>query len=239
MSLINDALKRAKEAQGKQQQQPSPSTPGEAPFMETEPPPSSSKAPLFAGVVIAFLLVVLVWAYITSPGRNPAAAASDHLRVQESMETLELSSGEPGLAFDTASSRLHQLSAGKDAPPNPAAFMALPGAPAPEAMPSFAEPVPMQQTVRNEELPGTASVVPGRVASEPAMVAVAARDSSEFPAIKLQAIHFRLKRPSVLANGTTLYIGDSVEGAKVVEIQRQSVMLDYGGRTNWIHLRQQ
>jgi hypothetical protein len=237
MSLINDALKRAKEAQGKNPPQQSPSTPGGGPpFKESEPPPPSSRAPLFAGVVIAFLLLVLVWAYVTSPSRHPAEAATAHLHPQEQMETLELNSGDPGLAFDTTASRLHQITAGKEAPRIPAAFLALPEMPAPEPSSSVAEPSEARPEARSEESSAAARVALDAAASEAPVTPAGRRDASLFPEVKLQAIHFRLKKPSVMANGRTLYVGDSVEGAKVVDIQRQEVLFEYGGRTNSFRL---
>lgn len=59
-----------------------------------------------------------------------------------------------------------------------------------------------------------------------------------WPKLDLQGIFFRLKDPSVRINGTNLYVGNEIEGVRVVEIQRQSVIVQLGGETNVLTLGQ-
>jgi MSHA biogenesis protein MshK len=60
---------------------------------------------------------------------------------------------------------------------------------------------------------------------------------SEKPLFKLQAIYFRLKGPTVVINGKTLKVGDSIEGAKVLAIHRTSVDLEENGQKQTLTLR--
>lgn len=53
-----------------------------------------------------------------------------------------------------------------------------------------------------------------------------------WPKLDLQGIFFRLNNPSARINGTNLYVGNEIEGARVVDIQRQSVLVQLGGETN-------
>jgi hypothetical protein len=56
------------------------------------------------------------------------------------------------------------------------------------------------------------------------------------PKLKLQGIYFRRTNPSVLINGRTLFIGDRVEGARVVTIDRQIVTVEFGGQVSLLTL---
>jgi len=57
-----------------------------------------------------------------------------------------------------------------------------------------------------------------------------------FPKLKLQGIYFRRTNPSVLINGRTLFVGDRIEGARVVTVDRQTVTLEFSGQTNLLTL---
>ncbi len=69
-------------------------------------------------------------------------------------------------------------------------------------------------------------------ASTNALTAAAAASQAALPPLKLNAIFFRAKNPSVVINSKTLYIGDKVAQAKVLAIDRESVTLERGGQTN-------
>ena len=47
----------------------------------------------------------------------------------------------------------------------------------------------------------------------------------------LQAIYYRMKGPTVVINGKTLKVGEQVDGAKLVDIERTSAEIEYQG---WI-----
>src|SRR6266540_301435 len=51
-----------------------------------------------------------------------------------------------------------------------------------------------------------------------------------FPAVRVRGIIFEPDRPSALIGGKTYYIGDQVQGAKVVAITRDTVVLEIEGQ---------
>jgi len=57
-----------------------------------------------------------------------------------------------------------------------------------------------------------------------------------FPALKLQSIIFRLRNPSAVINGEMLGVGDTIKGARVVRIDRHTVSLEWKGGTNVLAL---
>jgi hypothetical protein len=59
----------------------------------------------------------------------------------------------------------------------------------------------------------------------------------KFPTLKLQGIYYRMSNPTVLINGQTLTVGDSIEGARIVKIERQGVVLEMGGQKKELTLR--
>ena len=50
-----------------------------------------------------------------------------------------------------------------------------------------------------------------------------------FPPLKLQAVFYRLRNPTVVINGKTLSKGEEVDGARVTDIERMSVVVDWNG----------
>jgi general secretion pathway protein B len=61
--------------------------------------------------------------------------------------------------------------------------------------------------------------------------------SSDAKPPRLQSIFFRMRSPSVIINGKTLGIGDSVDGIKVVSIQRTSVEVVQNGKYRTLTLQ--
>jgi hypothetical protein len=61
--------------------------------------------------------------------------------------------------------------------------------------------------------------------------------SVQFPELKLQGIYYRLSSPTVLINGQTLTAGDSIQGVRVVKIERESVTLEMAGQKKVLILR--
>ena len=57
------------------------------------------------------------------------------------------------------------------------------------------------------------------------------------PVPKLQGIFFRLKRPTALLDGRIVSLGDDINGYRVTRIDRDTVKLAAGGRTNTLSLR--
>ena len=61
--------------------------------------------------------------------------------------------------------------------------------------------------------------------------------ATETPSLKLQGIFYRAADASVLINGQTLFVGDDIGGATIVSIERHAVRLVAGGKTNVLKLR--
>jgi MSHA biogenesis protein MshK len=51
------------------------------------------------------------------------------------------------------------------------------------------------------------------------------------PKLKLQGIFYRPNNPSAMVNGKTLFIGDSIDGAKVTAIEADSVTIEMDGES--------
>jgi len=51
-----------------------------------------------------------------------------------------------------------------------------------------------------------------------------------FPKLRLQGIIVREPRPSALINGRTYFVGDLVEGVKVLSVEPNSVVVEFQGR---------
>ncbi|MSU62447.1 MAG: hypothetical protein EXS31_08630 [Pedosphaera sp.] len=103
----------------------------------------------------------------------------------------------------------------------PAALSSATSASRPEAKPGD----PATSSVGTTSQPVSVPVVPASAPPPPA------------PEMKLQGIFFRLKKPSALINGRTVTIGDDVDGARVISIDRQSVKLMISGKTSVLTLR--
>jgi hypothetical protein len=59
---------------------------------------------------------------------------------------------------------------------------------------------------------------------------------SEFPRLKLQSIIYRMNKPAAVINGEMLHVGEAVQGARVLNIDRQTVTLEWNGVTNVLAL---
>lgn len=57
-----------------------------------------------------------------------------------------------------------------------------------------------------------------------------------FPGLKLQSIIYRLDKPAAVVNGEMLYVGDTIKGARVLSIDRQTVTVEWKGNTNMLQL---
>ncbi|MBI3415705.1 MAG: HDOD domain-containing protein [Verrucomicrobia bacterium] len=57
------------------------------------------------------------------------------------------------------------------------------------------------------------------------------------PNLRLQGIFYKQNRPSALINGQTVFVGDSVDGARVTAIDQESTTLQVGGEQKVLKLR--
>ena len=256
MSLINDALKRAHQ----QQQNQPPHTPG-APLQPVSYEPRGPNPWIFFAVIplVILLLGVAGW-FLLSPTKSKTvrdhsvnAVKSATIDIRQTPEQNVADRVED--ANPAARIALRQTS-GKNFVEAPAVEL-RPAPPAPEAKPRVLANAPAKPAIRTNlaALPKstpvsasaskeTAAVKSLVVSSPPALVAAEkppvtpppAETNVAFPILKLQGIYYRLNNPSVLINGRTLFIGDRIEGARVVNIERQNVTVEFGGQRKVLEL---
>src|SRR5215471_15193374 len=95
--------------------------------------------------------------------------------------------------------------------------------PASENNPPASEPAD-SQSVR-EPSPETVSPAVVTITATPT---VAPKEIAK-PAFRLNGIFYVASKPSAVVNGKTVFVGEQVNGAKVVSISRDSVTLDMNG----------
>ena len=210
MSLINDALRRAKEAQ-----QQTPLLPShDLPFRPVEPAQQRARRGLglllpFALVAVAILTLLLVWELTRT--RGAASVIEVNARTT----------------------------------PVPQAIT--------PASATAAQPAPVEEPASPKELvTDTAAALPADATSTPADEPLANVQESEatnapvitpppppkLPLLRLQAIIFNPKRPSIMISGKTLFIGDKLGDMRVVAIKKDSAILAGGGQTNVLSVAQ-
>ena len=265
MSLINEALQRAKQVQA-QPSAPVAADPALQPVLES--PPQGSAGPWLIGSGAVLILLLAGW-FLSLWWRqsNLLAQAPPSLPVKAAAPP---SANSSAAANDTTANRAPSLpvtaSALRTEEPattSPASLTAgrstavVAVAPTQSASGPDSEAAPTEQ-VRN--LPPAAQdstmggknpgiVLTNTTASPPTPQSVpqaeekpADRASSltgpdtPLPELKLQGIFFRAVKSSALINGQTVFLGDDVEGAKVVAIERQVVRVLWANKTNVLRL---
>ena len=212
MSLINDALKRARQAQPKT---PPPTVPG-APLRPVEAARLRNSGPgmvLSLGVVMVLVIGVVVWWALSrgGTGKSPAPVVTQ--------ETRELPT--------VAARATKPVPSGNQQSPAPVP----PPIVAPAVSPAVASTTsaPPSETV-------PPPVAPPVAVSPPAVVAKETPPGIAWP--KLQGIFYRPDRPSVLLNGKTFFVGERSGDFLVLAIDRQSVTLVCAGQTNVLRMAQ-
>ena len=208
MSLINDALKRAKEAQ--QQTSPPPS-----PQMQFQPVEPSQRALHSLGLlvpaalaVVALLALIFVWQW----AQARTAAREREVRALT-----------PRVAKATI--------APQTAKPSPA--LALPAVqPAPPPQRS-SRPAPATGVATTSTTPASPLLATEQDSKDTNSPAIAPPPPTP-PPLRLQAIVFNPKRPSALISGKTVFIGDRLGDSRVVAIDRESATLVGAGKTNFL-----
>ena len=210
MSLINDALRRAKDAQ----QQAPPPPPADLPFRPVEPAQQNARHGLglllpVALVVVALLTLLFAWHW--AQRRNPT---------------------EPG-EVNARTARV----ASAVATPRQATAPVASGATAPALA---AQPDPAVQPAANHSpVAGTATNSPAADSQESEVtnaLAVAPTPPPKPAPLRLQAIVFNPTRPSAMISGKTLFIGEKLGDLRVVAIDHESATLVGGGQTNVLSL---
>lgn len=210
MSLINDALRRAKDAQQQAPQAPPP----DLPFRPVEPEQQNARRGLgvllLAGLaVVALLILLFAWQWVQRPNPTRLADADGRIARVASM----VPSPQPASVPKEAAA----------AAPVPATR------PSPAAQPAPASS-PVAGTVSNAPAAG---VQRSEVTNAPAL----APPPPPKPApLRLQAIIFDPKRPSAIISGKTLFMGDKLGDLRVVAIDQETATLVGAGQTNILSL---
>ncbi|HOX56360.1 MAG TPA: hypothetical protein P5205_07255 [Candidatus Paceibacterota bacterium] len=211
MSLINDALKRAKETQ---QQVPLP--PPDLPLRPVEPGQQRARHSLglllpVALAVVALLGLAFVWQWAQS------------IQASKPNEVAARTAPAPGVT--TA------------APAVPTAINAELPAPA-AALPPDEAPEPVSPvTPASIVVEPANSVVADAPVIEPTNATPVVVPTPPKPApLRLQGILFNPKRPSAMISGKTVFVGDRIRDLRVMAIDKESVSLSGAGTTTVLSL---
>lgn len=212
MSLINDALRRAKDAQ---QQTPLPQP--DLPFRPVEPAQQRARRGLGLLVpavlaVVACLSLFLLWQWA---------------QIRQAAAPLEAA------ARTAPAPAATPVAAGTAAPIAPAQA----GPPAQPA--SLPAPVVAAAETVAADAPNDAADAMGAGASEDASTNAApvVEPAPPQPApLRLQGIVYHPKRPSAMINGKIVFIGDKIRDFRVLAIDKDTATLVGGGQTNVLSL---
>jgi hypothetical protein len=243
MSLINDALKRASTSKDKSQ-----AAPGMASMQPVEQSaPKSGPLPMILCIVGISSLIMAGAFWLKSKGTPPATGS---VQQQAKLETPQAVAQQLPVQKTEVASSAPISSTNSEANPaqNPvqravATFQkvqarnqegesevekmvapaATPTAPLERQVPAAAKNLPHQANTSAKAQNRTETAAPPSGSNE--------------PAFKLHAIYYRLKGPTVVINGKTLKLGDSIDGAKVTGIERNAVELERNGAKEKLTLR--
>jgi cytoskeletal protein RodZ len=218
MSLVNDALRRAKEAQ----QQAAPPPPSQMQFRPVEPGQQVRRGLGFIMpatlAVVALLLLVLAWRWT----QEHKMAGPREVRAVTPTE-VQTTAAPQLVPAPTAATRTAPPSE-----PSATAKSELPSTPAPG----------MPDAAGASESAATAGPAAAKESENEATnsAAIAPAPAPKPPPLRLQAIVFNPKHPSALINGKTLFLGDKLGDARVVAIDQDSATLVGAGQTNVLSL---
>jgi cytoskeletal protein RodZ len=114
------------------------------------------------------------------------------------------------------------------APPPPAVTLASPASATLAAEISPASTRPTATNAPTETSANPPSATPAGTNAP----ALAVASSNAPPLFRLQGIYYSRSHPAALINGKALVVGETVGGARVIRIERESVTLEQEGKTN-------
>ena len=210
MSLINDALRRAKQAQ---EQAPLP-TSRDLPFRPVEPAQPSARRGLglllpAALAAVALLALLVVWQWTRMRG----AATPTEVNARTARGPLAAT---PASAFAARPAPVQAPAAPPSFATGAAATLAADAASAPTDD-------PLAEMEESEAADPSAMTAPTPPKPAP---------------LRLQAIVFNPRRPSAMISGKTLFIGDKLGDLRVVAIDKESATLMGAGQTNILMMSQ-
>lgn len=245
MSLINDALKRASNQRAAAAAPPAYAA---APLQPAEDAGrSSGPLPIILCIVGVGSLAMAGAFWLKSKG-TPPPTAEQHIAPARTEALAESEKSAPPATAPTqaglnpiqkAAATLEAVQARADSLSAPVVVSA-PAATVPSAPPSA---VQAPRTAVNEIPPAAPAATAATISPSPAPalaqpVQVAAHESPALPAnaktapatnFHLQAIYFRMKGPTVVINGKTLKVGDTVNGGRLIAIERTTAELEIDG----------
>jgi hypothetical protein len=220
MSLINDALRRAKKAH-QETSAPPPPAPS---FRPVEPLPPAARGGLGLLAPITLVMVVLLglllfWQWSKKEGSSTAPTGGAQLNVSARTPTPEVTAQPTEVPGSPTPAPNASVSA-KGVAGNIA-----------EAKPAVSEHSARGSISSNTNLPAVLveTGASNRVAApEPAPPAPAP--------LKLQGIVYNPRRPSAMINGHVMFVGDRIRDLRILAIRADTVLLVGGGRTNLLSL---
>jgi len=208
MSLINDALRRAEEAQ-----QETPLSPShDLPFRPVERAQQRARRGLglllpVALAAVALLVLLFVWEWTRVRGAaTPTEVNARTARVAQAPTPAPAPAAQP-------------------APVQEPASLASPATDAAATLTADAASAPADELL--------ASVQESEAANAPALTPPAPPKPAP---LRLQAIVFNPRRPSAMISGKTLFVGDKLGALRVVAIDQDSATLVGAGQTNVLSL---
>lgn len=258
MSLINDALKRASEAQ-RAQREPRMPVAIMHPAGEVDAPaaggpsdpsprgprlgsPALLRIVLGVGLLAVAVILLLVW-WHNRPPSEPQETIAQPQKATPSKEAATnpaalspIAPLPPRLAPTNAVTNVVAVQPTNTVTPPPVVPAPPPMTNAVALRPPIPTPtLPPVETNRPPTLPAVTLAPPEPVPPKPP-VAVKPPAEPAFPQLKLQGIIYRAKNPSALVNGHNVTLGDMIENTRVVSIGRDSVFFEFRGRTNEVFL---
>ena len=218
MSLVNDALRRAREVQRLTSPPPSP----QMQYRPVEPTQHSRHnlgliVPA-ALAVVALLALLFIWQM--TPGRKAIGP--------QEVQALTPSAAQPPIVPQPAAPMPEVVAAAAQPSPPP---------PQPPAQTASATGVTNPLAVTAKTTPASPPEVKEQKNEVTKSLAVTPPPAPNWPPLKLQAIAFNPKQPCVLINDTMLFVGEKLGDLRVVAIDRESATLMGMGRTNTLFMR--
>jgi hypothetical protein len=212
MSLINDALKKAKQTLDEQR----PSAAGAPPLQPAEPSPNRGfwpelLLPLLLAVALA-LAGIFFWRWLDqSKQPTPQTAGKVELTTTPIVRAKTVTSN------PTASSASARAGSLAETPVNAATQSPVAAGESATAPGTTTGVNPSAVGGTNETANTTVAVV-------------------EPPALKLQGIFYSRKNPTAVINGKIRAVGDRIGGARLLAIDQETVTVVEGGKTNQLTL---
>lgn len=209
MSLINDALRRAAEAQ----KQGPPNSPPSLPLQPVDY--STSPNPLYKPLVVLALLPlvgVAVWAFSKWWDTSRQAGVATNRLVAQNLPASGMTVDAMAPAQDPTPAPLIMISTNTAVRSGSSAL-------------SAAAATPPVETKAVETPPAKTNTADASTNGPQA-----------FPQLKLQSIIYRLNKPAVVIDGEMLHVGDVIKEARVVKIERYTVTVEWKDQTRELSL---